>query len=79
MDDPQEELMVAWKTEGRQYFNQCHRCGKWVIDVMYNADVGECVQCTPWEEQSPRYCKHCGAEVQPGKAVCMVCQKSLTY
>ena len=33
----------------RAKFNPCGRCGRWVSDVMYNADVHECVACAPWE------------------------------
>ena len=38
-DTPEEALMIAWKREGRQHFNHCYKCGRWVSDVMYNADV----------------------------------------
>lgn len=35
----EEELRLAWEIEGRKQFNQCHQCGRWVIDAMFNADV----------------------------------------
>ncbi len=40
---------AAWEKGGRAKFNPCGRCGRWVTDVMYNADVHECVACAPWE------------------------------
>ena len=49
-DTQEEELRIAWETEGKKMFNQCHKCGRWVSNVMYNADALECVDCTPWEE-----------------------------
>ena len=51
----EETLRMAWETEGRFLLNYCHQCGKWVSDAMYNADVLECVECTPWED-TPKYC-----------------------
>ena len=55
-------LETAWQTEGRSHFNQCHRCGRWVSDVMYNADALECVECAPWK--LPLYfCPECGAGI----------------
>lgn len=56
---------MAWEQEGKQHFNQCRRCGRWVSDVMYNADVLECVGCTPWENV-PKYCARCGKKLPPG-------------
>lgn len=32
---------AAWEKGGRAKFNPCGRCGRWVTDVMYNADVHE--------------------------------------
>lgn len=75
---PDEELLIAWKTEGRKHFNQCERCGSWVIDAMYNADVLECVDCTPWEEE-PRYCSRCGTKVQGDESKCRACGAALQY
>lgn len=40
---------AAWEKGGRAKFNPCGQCGRWVSDVMYNADVHECVACAPWE------------------------------
>lgn len=77
-DTPEEELKLAWESEGRQQFNHCHRCGRWVSDAMYNADVLECVECAPWEEQ-PEYCPQCGQKLSgPGK-LCPRCGARLRY
>lgn len=32
-DTPEEELMLAWEKEGRQHFNQCRKCGRFIIDA----------------------------------------------
>ena len=77
-ETPEEELRLAWESEGKQEFNLCHRCGRWVSDVMYNADVLECVMCSPWEEQ-PKYCRNCGQKLlHPGKN-CTKCGAPLRY
>lgn len=68
----EEELRLAWESEGRQHFNRCGRCGKWVSDAMFNLDVSECVICTPWEEPSV-YCPHCGAKTLPSDDFCRGC------
>ena len=77
-DKPEEELMLAWETAGRHYFNQCRKCGKWVIGVVYNADVFECVECSPFESE-PSYCKNCGAKVDASKKNCPSCGELLIY
>ena len=75
---PLQELELAWNTEGKKHFNLCHRCGKWVIEAMYNADALECVACAPWEN-TPEYCKFCGAKVSASDAVCPRCGRQLIY
>ena len=75
---PEKELERAWITEGKEHFNLCHKCGKWVADVMFNADALECVACAPWEN-TPEYCKFCGAKVSASDAVCPRCGKLLIY
>ena len=77
-DSPEEELLLAWESEGRYEFNQCHRCGKWVSDVMYNADVLECVECAPWEEQ-PEYCPQCGQKISHPDKHCPRCGAQMRY
>ena len=71
-----KELLEAWETEARKCFNKCHKCGKWVIDAMYNVDILECVDCAPWQEQ-PLYCSNCGASVEACERVCSKCGKPL--
>jgi DNA-directed RNA polymerase subunit RPC12/RpoP len=75
---PDEELRIAWETEGRQHFNRCKKCGSWVVDVMYNADVLECVDCTPWEDRT-RFCSHCGARVADDALSCTSCGAKVRY
>ena len=77
-DTPNRELMLAWENEGRAEFNQCHRCGKWVSDIMYNADVLECVECAPWEEQ-PEYCPQCGQKISSPDKYCPRCGVQMRY
>lgn len=77
-DTPEEALMLAWETEGRKQFNQCHKCGKWVSDVMYNADVLQCVDCAPWENK-PRFCQKCGSKVSASDTFCRKCGARLQY
>lgn len=77
-DTEQEGLLLAWQTEGKANFNQCHKCGKWVCDAMYNADVLECVECAPWEN-APSYCPHCGEKLPQGDSFCRKCGAKLRY
>ena len=77
-DDPDHALMLAWETEGKNYFQFCHKCGKWVMDAMYNADALECVACAPWEN-TPQYCKFCGTKVSASDFVCPKCGEILIY
>lgn len=70
--DTPEELMLAWEHEGRPQFNQCHKCGRWVIDAMYNPDTLECVDCSPWLPE-PAYCEKCGARLTPNENYCRRC------
>lgn len=74
----EEELKTAWETEGRQHFNRCGKCGKWVSDPMYNADMLRCVDCAPWQEK-PNYCSHCGIAFSPSDRYCNACGTRLRY
>ncbi len=74
----EEELKTAWETEGRQHFNRCGKCGKWVSDPMYNADMLRCVDCAPWQEK-PNYCSHCGIAISPSDRYCNACGTRLRY
>lgn len=71
-------LDKAWLSEGREHFSLCHRCGRWVSDLMYNPNTLQCVDCSPWEER-PAFCPHCGARVLDERPFCLKCGKRLQY
>ena len=71
-------VLTAWETEGRNHFDKCHKCGRWVSSVMFNADVLACVDCVPWED-SPKFCAWCGEKVKKGEEFCSRCGKKLQY
>lgn len=75
---PEAELEKAWTNDGKHSFNLCRKCGKWVDSVMYNADVLECVDCTPWED-IPSYCPHCGGKIEKNEELCRFCGRKLMY
>jgi len=77
-DNQEHALEIAWKTEGREHFDLCHKCGKWVMGTMYNADVLECVKCAPWENL-PNFCSQCGAKLIVPRKECPVCGHTLRY
>lgn len=77
-DTREEELRLAWETEGRQYFNRCTKCGRWISDKMYNADVLQCVDCAPWQNK-PNYCAHCGEKITDSDVFCRKCGVRLRY
>lgn len=74
----EEALEKAWRLEVREHFNLCHKCGKWVSDVMYNPNTLECVQCSPWEEKSA-FCPRCGENVLNDNIFCHHCGGRLQY
>ena len=77
-NDHEDALMHAWKTEAKAQFSQCHHCGRWVSDPMYNAETWKCVQCSPWEEQ-PAFCPYCGENVVDDKVFCHSCHARLKH
>lgn len=77
-ETPEQELMLAWKSEGREHFNRCSRCGSWVCNAMTNADTLECVDCSPWENP-PRFCPLCGKEIKVASLYCNGCGSRLMY
>ena len=77
-DQTEHSLEVAWEKEGRRFFNRCEKCGKWIADVMFNADVHECVACAPWEDL-PHYCSGCGKKIAENQKVCPKCGTKLIY
>jgi len=72
------ELQTAWEAEGKKHFNLCQKCGRWVSNVMYNADVLQCVDCAPWEDL-PKFCKECGTKTTDAHTVCQKCGSLLRY
>ena len=77
-DTPEAALLAAWEAEGRGRFNKCHKCGKWVIEAVYNAEVLECVDCAPYEAE-PKFCKNCGTRIEVTIRHCPSCGKKLIY
>jgi len=77
-DTQQQELKMAWETEGKKHFNRCAKCGRWVSDPMFNADMLQCVDCAPWQEK-PNYCIHCGKEISGTDRFCDACGTRLRY
>ena len=78
----EEELEFAWKTTGEKHFNKCKKCGKWVIDSLYNPEKLECVICSPWEpdvvigkeQAATRNEFGFGPEAMKMKKVCRCCK-----
>lgn len=77
-DTPEKELMVAWNAEGKAHFNVCHKCGKFVSDAMFNVDVLECVECSPFEA-APKFCKKCGVKIEENIKFCTLCGTELVF
>ncbi|MBE6714623.1 MAG: hypothetical protein E7575_04995 [Ruminococcaceae bacterium] len=71
-------LLSAWQNEGKEYFNKCHKCGRWVLDAAFNAEVLECVLCAPYECE-PKFCKFCGQKISTPIRTCPSCGKKLIY
>ena len=74
----EEALPAAWEAEGSKGFNRCKRCGKWVIDAVFNAEVLECVECAPYEAE-PKFCKTCGVPIDTPGLRCHHCGNQLIY
>lgn len=77
-DTPEEELQLAWEKEGKKHFNTCHKCGKFVINAVFNPEVLECVDCAPFEAEA-KFCKTCGAKIEVPERTCPVCGNTLHY
>lgn len=73
-----EEINIIWESEAKHLFNFCPKCSRWVSDVMYNADVCECVDCSPWENP-PKYCFKCGKVIDNGDSFCKHCGIRVRY
>jgi len=78
-ESTEQELMSAWESEGRQHFNRCRQCGRWVSDAAYNAATLACIECSPWEEEHPSYCFWCGERAAQGRIFCEGCGHRLQY
>lgn len=77
-ESPHREPLLAWERQGRRHFNRCSKCRRWVCDVMYNPDTGQCVLCSPWEE-APVFCCGCGAPAVAGERYCRRCGQRFRY
>ena len=77
-DSPEEELLLAWESEGKARFNQCRKCGRWTISAMYNPDVLCCVRCAPIE-YFPQYCPQCGVKLVSNSNFCHICGEKVLY
>jgi DNA-directed RNA polymerase subunit M/transcription elongation factor TFIIS len=43
-----DEALAAAVAEGKEYFHQCARCGRWVCpEICWNAQAGQCNDCAP--------------------------------
>ncbi|MBO5179327.1 MAG: zinc-ribbon domain-containing protein [Clostridia bacterium] len=71
-------MLLIWEKEAKSHFNLCHKCGKWVDSIMYNADVLNCVECSAWENK-PHYCLNCGVEASISDKFCSKCGTKLQY
>lgn len=70
----EQELLLAWDSEGKRRFNFCPTCGKWVSDAMYNPDTLECVVCSPWESRQKELAQlGFGIEMMKQIKACAVC------
>jgi len=45
-DSVDSALRHAWH-EAREYFNGCHKCGKWICEKHYNMEEMMCTDCAP--------------------------------
>ena len=77
-ESAENEAEKAWQNEGENFFDKCHKCGKWVCSAMYNADVLQCVECAAWENK-PNYCPSCGKKVSMADIYCSKCGLKLQY
>jgi hypothetical protein len=47
-----DDALEAAVKEGKEHFNQCCRCGRWVCpEVCWNPQAGQCTDCAPKFEQ----------------------------
>ena len=73
-DTEEAALEIAWETEGRQEFNYCRKCGRFVSSAMFNVNADQCMDCAPWESELPNFCHHCGVKLKdPAGRFCPNC------
>jgi hypothetical protein len=62
-----DDALNAAVQEGKHFFKQCGRCGKWVCpEVCWNAQAGQCTECAPKFEQEFAHA-HAEAKVQAAR------------
>lgn len=67
-DSEEAALDLAWQTEGRQHFNRCDKCRRYVSAAMFNLTAGQCVDCAPWEDAYPNFRHQCGVRIKDPEA-----------
>ena len=77
-ENQEEEQLFVWEAEAKKHFNMCHKCGRWVIDAMFNPEVLNCVKCSPFEV-FPYYCPGCGEHIETSTTFCPECGIRLMY
>lgn len=70
-DTREEECELAWN-EAKLNINSCRRCGRNVIDALYNVEKMECVSCSPWQKP-PVFCSECGVKLGDDDLYCKRC------
>ena len=73
-DTEDAALEIAWQREGKQHFQQCRKCGRYVSSAMFNPRAEQCLDCAPWEDLYPNFCHHCGMRLSnPLDRYCPCC------
>lgn len=80
-DTSEKALEIAWQDTVEKYFNRCSKCGRWVMDAMYNVDELQCVECAPYKDdlEDVRYNLleryGFGPNIMKKKKICTKCGK----
>jgi membrane protease subunit (stomatin/prohibitin family) len=62
-----DDALARAVEEGKQYFHQCSRCGKWVCpEVCWNANAGQCEECAP-DYQEELASSHANAKAEAAR------------
>lgn len=67
-DTEAHALDIAWQSAGREHFNFCDKCRRYVSAAMFNLTAGQCVDCAAWEDEYPNFCHHCGVRLKDPEA-----------